>query len=342
MAGTSPATAIPIRRDFAAALTAAANKSSILGVVVLVVALVAFGRAQPLKAQPIDLHDFVLRCEDLVGRAVGSRVRLIADIEPDLPPLLADPTQLELALLNLVFNARDAMPAGGTVTIRGRMASPTQSSGLAEGRYIAVDVIDTGGGMEAEVLQRVFEPYFTTKAVGVGSGLGLPQVRAFAVQSGGTATIRSERGAGTTVSILLPVSDAPVESASRPAPPAADATPLRVLFVEDDLLVSSVVVPALRASGHTVRHCLNGDAAVRALQDGGLFDVVFTDVVMPGTVSGLDLARWCQANMPSMAVVVATGYTTQHIDADVKVFSKPYSIEDLLSELQLAVRVKRT
>ena len=195
--------------------------------------------------------------------------------------------------------------------------------------------------MDAEVLQRVFEPYFTTKPVGVGSGLGLPQVRAFAVQSGGTATISSERGVGTTVSLLLPVSSDPV-AASRDSDEApADFMPLRVLFVEDDLLVSSVVVPALRAAGHTVRHCLTGDAAVRALQDGGLFDIVFTDVVMPGAMSGLDLAAWCQANIPAMAVIVATGYTTQHIDAATKVLSKPYSIEKLLAELQYAVRVKR-
>ncbi len=307
----------------------------------LVRQMLAFGRTQPLKAQPIDLHDFVLRCEDLMGRAVGGKVRLSADIEPGLPPLMADPTQFELALLNLVFNARDAMPGGGTVLIRGRLASATQVAALPAGRYLAVDVVDSGGGMDAEVLQRVFEPYFTTKAVGVGSGLGLPQVRAFAVQSGGTATIRSERGVGTTVSLLLPVSAEPVRPAGDAPSPPAEFVPLRVLFVEDDLLVSSVVVPALRAAGHTVRHCLTGDAAVRALQDGGLFDVVFTDVVMPGALSGLDVAAWCQANVPSVAVLVATGYTTQHIDAGIKVLSKPYSIDALLVELLYAVRVRR-
>ena len=307
----------------------------------LVRQMLAFGRTQPLKPQPIDLHDFVLRCEDLMGRAVGGKVRLSADIEPGLPALLADPTQFELALLNLVFNARDAMPDGGTVTIRGRLASATQAAGLPAGGYLAVDVVDSGGGMDAEVLQRVFEPYFTTKAVGVGSGLGLPQVRAFAVQSGGAATIRSERGVGTTVSLLLPVSSDPVAATAPVAAGPVEFMPLRVLFVEDDLLVSSVVVPALRAAGHTVRHCLTGDAAVRALQDGGLFDVVFTDVVMPGTISGLDLAAWCQANIPAMAVIVATGYTTQHIDASVKVLSKPYAIDALLAELQVGVRIKR-
>jgi signal transduction histidine kinase/CheY-like chemotaxis protein len=307
----------------------------------LVRQMLAFGRSQPLNPQPIDLHDFVLRCEDLMGRAVGGKVRLSADIEPGLPPLMADPTQFELALLNLVFNARDAMPAGGTVMIRGRLASDTQAAGLPAGRYLAVEVVDSGGGMDAEVLQRVFEPYFTTKAVGVGSGLGLPQVRAFAVQSGGAATISSERGVGTTVSLLLPESRDPVREAGHAAAISAEFMPLRVLFVEDDLLVSSVVVPALRAAGHTVRHCLTGDAAARALQEGGLFDVVFTDVVMPGTMSGLDLAGWCQANIPAMAVIVATGYTTQHIDASVKVLSKPYSIDVLLMELQYAVRVKR-
>ena len=307
----------------------------------LVRQMLAFGRTQPLKPQAIDLHDFVLRCDDLMGRAVGGKVRLTAEIDPGLPPLQADPTQFELALLNLVFNARDAMPAGGTVVIRGRLASATQAAALPPGRYLAVDVADSGGGMDAEVLQRVFEPYFTTKPVGVGSGLGLPQVRAFAVQSGGAATIRSERGVGTTVSLLLPVSSDPVQAAHAGDGESADFMPLRVLFVEDDLLVSSVVVPALRAAGHTVRHCLNGEAAARALQDGGLFDVVFTDVVMPGAMSGLDLAAWCRANTPAMAVIVATGYTTQHIEAGVKVLSKPYAMETLLAELQHAVRVKR-
>ena len=307
----------------------------------LVRQMLAFGRSQPLKPQPIDLHDFVLRCEDLMGRAVGGKVRLTADIEPGLPPLMADPTQFELALLNLVFNARDAMADGGTVMIRGRLASAVQSSALPPGRYLAVDVVDSGGGMDAEVLQRVFEPYFTTKAVGVGSGLGLPQVRAFAVHSGGAATISSERGVGTTVSLLLPVSRDPVEKGRSEAALSGESMPLRVLFVEDDLLVSSVVVPALRAAGHTVRHCLTGDAAASALQDGGLFDVVFTDVVMPGSMSGLDLAAWCKANIPAMAVIVATGYTTQHIDTGVKVLSKPYSIDALLMELQYGVRVKR-
>jgi signal transduction histidine kinase/CheY-like chemotaxis protein len=307
----------------------------------LVRQMLAFGRTQPLKPQPIDLHDFVLRCEDLMGRAVGGKVRLTAHIDPGLPPLLADPTQFELALLNLVFNARDAMPEGGTVMIRGRLATPTQAAALPPGRYLAVDVVDSGGGMDAEVLQRVFEPYFTTKAVGVGSGLGLPQVRAFAVQSDGAATISSERGVGTTVSLVLPVSGEPVRVAHPVDTTPAEFMPLRVLFVEDDLLVSSVVVPALRAAGHTVRHCLTGDAAARALQDGGLFDVVFTDVVMPGAMSGLDLAAWCRSNIPAMAVIVATGYTTQHIEAGVKVLSKPYSIDTLLSELQFAVRVKR-
>lgn len=307
----------------------------------LVRQMLAFGRTQALKPQPIDLHDFVLRCEDLMGRAVGGKVRLCADIESGLPPLLADATQFELALLNLVFNARDAMPDGGTVLIRGRVASTTQSAALPAGRYLAVDVVDSGGGMDAEVLQRVFEPYFTTKAVGVGSGLGLPQVRAFAVQSGGAATISSERGVGTTVSLLLPVSSEAVRETGPAAAMSAEFMPLRVLFVEDDLLVSSVVVPALRAAGHTVRPCLTGDAAARALQDGGLFDVVFTDVVMPGTMSGLDLAAWCSANMQDVAVIVATGYTTQHIESSVKVLSKPYSIDVLLMELQYAVRVKR-
>jgi signal transduction histidine kinase len=307
----------------------------------LVRQMLAFGRTQPLKPQPVDLHDFVLHCEELMTRAVGSHVRLTADIEPNLPPVLVDPTQFELALLNLVFNARDAMPQGGTVILRGRRAAEAQAMALPPGRFIAVEVVDTGMGMEAGVLQRVFEPYFTTKAVGVGSGLGLPQVRAFAVQSGGTATIRSERGAGTTVSLLLPVSSAPVPAASSGRSHAVFSTPLRVLFVEDDLLVSSVVVPALQAAGHAVRHCLGAEPAIQALQEGPLFDVVFTDIVMPGSLNGLDLARWVAQHTPAIAIVVSTGYTTQHIDPAIKVLAKPYSMDAMLAELQLAVRSRR-
>jgi CheY-like chemotaxis protein len=146
---------------------------------------------------------------------------------------------------------------------------------------------------------------------------------------------------GTTVSLLLPVSDDPVRASAHAGAAPSDFAPLRILFVEDDLLVSSVVVPALQGAGHTVRHCLNADAAIEALQEGHGFDVVFTDIVMPGALNGLDLARWALAGAPSMAVIVATGYTTQHIDAGVKVFSKPYSIDALLAELQVAVRSRR-
>jgi DNA-binding NtrC family response regulator len=161
------------------------------------------------------------------------------------------------------------------------------------------------------------------------------------MQSGGTATIRSERGVGTTVALLLPVSSEPVAAPPVVGPSAVPGGALRVLFVEDDLLVSSVVVPALQAAGHVVRHCLGAEPAIQALQEDLLFDVVFTDIVMPGSLNGLDLAAWVAQHAPALAIVVSTGYTTQHIDPGIKVLSKPYALDDMLAELQFAVRARR-
>ncbi|RYY83963.1 MAG: response regulator, partial [Comamonadaceae bacterium] len=295
--------------------------------------LLAFGRAQPLQAQPVSLADLLLRTRELTERAIGERIRLRAEIPPDLPPVSADPTQLELALLNLVFNARDAMPDGGTVTIRGRL------EGDAGHRLVRIEVADDGTGMDADTLARVFEPYFTTKPVGLGSGLGLPQVQAFARQSGGEASIASTPGRGTCVSMVLPAAEsgaAVVPQASAPRAAAA-AEPLRILLVEDDVLVGSVVPSALAHEGHTVTLCVSADEALALLQEGAEFDVLFTDVVMPGRLTGLELVEWARTHRPRMPSVVATGYSTQKPQSRVQVLRKPYAIENLLEALHTAV-----
>nr|WP_232533215.1 MULTISPECIES: ATP-binding protein [Ramlibacter] len=302
--------------------------------------LLAFGRAQALQPRAVSLADLLLRTRELTERALGERIRLLADIDPDLPPVFVDPTQLELALLNLVFNARDALPNGGTVTVRGRLEAPDPAAGRS---LVKVDVVDDGTGMDGETLARVFEPYFTTKPVGAGSGLGLPQVQAFARQSGGDARIVSTPGQGTCVSMLLPAAGADV-----PPPASAEAqtidpqgASLRILLVEDDLLVGSVVPAALVHEGHAVTLCTSADEALAVLQRGEAFDVLFTDIVMPGRLTGLELVEWTRAHRPGMPALVASGYSTQRPLPGLSVLRKPYAIEDLLRALQLAVRTHR-
>ncbi|MCG2594615.1 ATP-binding protein [Ramlibacter sp. XY19] len=299
--------------------------------------MLAFGRTQQLRPQAVDLADLLLRTRELTGKALGERVALRIDIDPALPPLHADPVQLELALLNLVFNARDAMPQGGTVTLRAAQEARASDGGGGDGApLVRIDVEDTGHGMDAETLARVFEPYFTTKPVGAGSGLGLPQVQAFARQSGGDVRITSTLGNGTCVTLLLPMSLARATAGESPAVARErkPRRPLRVLMVEDDVLVASVVPGALEHEGHQVTLCRTADEA-RALleqQDCGA-DVLFTDIVMPGTMTGLDLVEWCRVHCPKLPALVATGYSSQPLGA-AKVLNKPYAVDDLLDALE--------
>ena len=303
----------------------------------LVRQMLTFGRAQALEPQPLRLEDLVLKGCELAGKAVGERAVLSADIEPGLPQVFVDPVQLDLALLNLIFNARDAMPDGGSIVISGRLARDEETASLAPGRYVCLQISDDGPGMEAEVLAKAFDPYFTTKPVGAGSGLGLAQVLAFARQSGGDVRMESTVGQGTRVAIYLPTTDsAPAEPEAEGAAQRATRA-LNVLMVEDDVLVSSIVLSALESAGHQVHLCNSAEEAMQALSPGHEFDVLFTDVVMPGKMSGLDLVAWCSEHFPRLPVVVASGYTTQSIDAPAQVLRKPYEMSALLGALQAAV-----
>ncbi|TFZ07862.1 ATP-binding protein [Ramlibacter humi] len=302
----------------------------------LVRQMLAFGRAQQLRPQPVDLADLLLRSRDLTGKALGERIRLVADLNPSLPPVLADPTQLELALLNLVFNARDAMPEGGSVTVSARPADSGEI-GLEDRAFVRIDVRDSGHGMDGDTLSRVFEPYFTTKPVGRGTGLGLPQVQAFARQSGGDVRIASTPGEGTTVTMYLLVSSSPAET-ELPVQPAIrrPRRSLRVVMVEDDVLVASVVPAALEHEGHRVTLCRTADEARLLLAQGLAADVLFTDVVMPGSMTGLELVAWCRENRPELPALVATGYSARPPEGVWKLLCKPYVIEDLLDALDVA------
>ena len=202
---------------------------------------------------------------------------------------------------------------------------------LAAGEYLAIEVIDNGMGISPDALAKVFEPYFTTKPVGVGSGLGLAQVHSFAQQSGGDVRIQSVEGEGTRVTVLLPAAPpgAVMPSAGVNGDAEEPAPPLRILVVEDDPLVASVVTPALQGEGHQVELLGSADAAVIRLSSGVRFDVVFTDVVMPGAMNGLELARWVREHRPEIGVLVATGYAPRDPGPGSQVLRKPYRLADL-------------
>ncbi|QJW83380.1 response regulator [Ramlibacter terrae] len=235
-----------------------------------------------------------------------------------------------------MFNARDAMPDGGTVTVRASRAPDTDGTDRAP--LVRIDVQDTGHGMDAETLARVFEPYFTTKPIGAGSGLGLPQVQAFARQSGGDVRIASTPGEGTCVTLLLPLAvDGVVVQQQLPASRERQPRrPLRVLMVEDDVLVASVVPAALTHEGHQVTLCRTADEA-RALLEARecAMDVLFTDIVMPGAMTGLDLVEWCAVHCPQLPALVATGYSARPPAGVSRVLRKPYAMEDLLDALDV-------
>jgi signal transduction histidine kinase/CheY-like chemotaxis protein len=301
----------------------------------LVRQMLTFGRAEPLEPHAIDLNDFLLNTRELTGKAVGHHIQLSASIASGTPALYVDPTQLELALLNLVFNARDAMPDGGHIRITARPAETSESSALGREPFVWLEVADDGSGMDERTVAKAFEPYFTTKRIGAGTGLGLAQVKAFARQSGGDVVLDSGLGRGTRVVMLLPVCKPSLALAS--IEPVArlggEFEPLHVLMVEDDALVASVVAPALEAAGHTVRLCATADEALVLLEAGWTGDVLFTDVVMPGVLSGMDLVAWCRTHRPRLHTVVATGYTTQHAEPGITVLRKPYEIDDLFMAL---------
>jgi len=295
----------------------------------------SFGRVQEGRLLTVDPKLQLESALQLIRGGVGEVIAVDTDFAPDLWPVTIEPLQFDLALLNLAINARDAMQGEGGLQIRARnatLADPPQ--GLAAGDYLHLTVIDGGAGMSPEVMAHALGPFFTTKAPGEGTGLGLPQAYAFAAQAHGLLTLDSAPGRGTRVHIYLPRAD------STPAPTVADAPAVlgqgsgSLLFVEDDPLVRDAVAGGLRQAGFTVRVADSGDAAL-ALLDGGLqVDVVFSDIVMPGGISGIDLARAVRRRWPALPVVLATGYTERRVALpDVPVLAKPYDIAQAVNLL---------
>jgi len=299
--------------------------------------LLAFARRQALRPQPLQLQERLPLLLELMGHSVSATITLEGHCAPDTEPVEVDPAELELAMINLAVNARDAMPDGGRLTVQVRNATPGEHEGL--GHWVSITVSDTGRGIPAEVLDRVFEPFFTTKEQGKGTGLGLSQVYGFCQQAGGTARIRSRVGEGTEVQLLLPATRERVEALAIDAP-AVQSAEGRLLLVEDNAEVADATEPMLSSWGYAVKLARNGDAAKELLQqlEGG-FDLLLTDIVMPGSTDGLTLARHVRTLFPQIGIVLMTGHARETDKAMAEgfvVLQKPWTPQALAAALQQA------
>ena len=296
--------------------------------------MLAFARRQELKPETVDIPSLVDSMVEMLSRSLGPGVQIATDFEPDLPPTRVDPNQLELALLNLALNARDAMPLGGHLTIsahRERVGAGDMP-GLQPGEYVCIAERDTGHGMDEATLKRATEPFFTTKGAGRGTGLGLSMVDGLVAQSGGAMRITSQAGLGTTVELWLPVSEAMETGRPRPAsaPRLHAVRSCRVLVVDDDPIVLSGTVAMLEDLGHEVCEAGSAEEALDRLSAEPEVDLVITDHAMPG-MSGTDLAKQIRQNWPELPIVIATGYADLPGDGELGLprLSKPYRQQEL-------------
>jgi PAS domain S-box-containing protein len=310
--------------------------------------LLAFSRRQPLNPEPVDLHRQIDGMRELLDRTLRGDVEVRTELADDLWPIKVDPAEWELVVLNLCVNARDAMPDGGVITIGARNA-PQVQQGEVTGDFVVVSVCDTGTGMSADVLTHIFEPFFTTKEIGKGSGLGLPQVYGFTQQSGGTITVASVIGEGTTVTMLLPrTAGSPAEPAPRRADnPAGHNGGLgSILLVEDNDEVAVLVTEMLRELGYRVTRAASAQGALGALADGREIDLVLSDIMMPGTMNGMELAREVRRRRPGASILLTTGYAgaaAQEAEVGgIDILCKPYAIEALDAALRVALRDRVT
>ncbi len=295
--------------------------------------LLTFSRMQKLRLRPCEVAPLVLGMRDLLASAVGAAIRLDLDLAgPDHMLVMADPTQIELAIMNLAINARDAMPDGGTIRITTRALVLADDADLADGAYLEICVADTGAGMPDDVRQRAFEPFFTTKDVGKGTGLGLSMVYGMARQSGGRAQIRSASGEGTTVSILLRIVEGDAEKAlARNASSAICTQSLTILLVDDDPDALETAEALIQSLGHGIWTAPGADAAL-ALLESMVPDLVILDYAMPG-INGARLAGMMRDRGMAAPIIFATGFADlqaiQEATGLAAVLAKPYSRDDL-------------
>lgn len=302
--------------------------------------LLTFSRSHALRPEPVDLSELFGEMSELLDRSLRGDVEVQVRLAPELWPVFVDPGELELAILNLAVNARDAMDGSGRITIAGENMVETGVDGNAA-EYVRLAVRDTGAGMSDAVKARVFEPFFTTKDIGKGSGLGLAQVYGFAKQSGGRVTIDSVEGQGTTINLVLPRSrqaEAEQHTGAREARASAPGPDESILLVEDDPEVAMLVEDMLHSIGYEVIRATSAKAALGALANGRRIDLVFSDVMMPGGTNGIELAREVRRRRADLPVLLTSGFAESALreaaDLGIPVLRKPYGIE----ELRVAVR----
>ena len=300
--------------------------------------LLAFSRRRPVNPESINLETHLRGMREILQRSLRGDIGVGMTFGGGLWPVQIDAGEFELAMLNLCVNARDAMAGGGTITISVKNLTEAGDDGLRTD-FVKLCVADTGSGMPPEIQARVFEPFFTTKEIGKGSGLGLPQVYGFVQQSGGRLTLDSEVGAGTVVTMLLPRSArlpvAPVDVPGASQARCDGAARGQVLLVEDDAEVAALTREMLSYLGFSVIQAASPDAALGALADGRSVDVVLSDIMMPGGVSGLDLAREIRRRQPNLRIVLTTGYAeaAASMDSDLQLLLKPYTLETVAKAL---------
>jgi PAS domain S-box-containing protein len=296
--------------------------------------LLAFARQQDLRAVPVDLRALIQGMIDLLERSLGPRVSLQLDLPPGLPLARIDANQLELAILNLAINARDAMPDGGSIDIKVAECQVGSDPVLQSGRYLRLSVIDTGMGMTPEILKRAVEPFFSSKPLGKGTGLGLSMVHGLAVQLGGTLQLSSAVGKGTTATLVLPVAtSAPEAETPPPAAPKVNRSAV-ILFVDDDPLIAMSTTEMLEDLGHRVIGASSGPHALDIIRSGQPIDLMVTDHVMPG-MTGIELAAASRQMRPSLPILLATGYAElpEGAQLDLPRLAKPYHQDQLRDRL---------
>jgi signal transduction histidine kinase len=309
--------------------------------------LLAFARRQPLQAVVIDPGHLLREMDDMMRRVLGPRARVVTEIEHRLGSTLVDPNQLNNVLLNLAINARDAMAGNGTLTIRAANVGPgglTVPPSLPAGHYVLIEVADTGGGMSPEVLERAFEPFFTTKPTGQGTGLGLSMAYGFVKQSGGEIVLKSEAGKGTSVRIYLPRSDAEPDVVEDIAAAPLVGGPETILVVEDEQDVRAATCGILSALGYRVLEAADAAAAKAIVESGEQIDLVFSDVVMPGPVSSLQLGEVVRERLPRAQILYTSGYAEGvlahegKVEANVNLLQKPYHPDALSARIRHLLR----
>ncbi|HUB12129.1 MAG TPA: response regulator [Acetobacteraceae bacterium] len=302
--------------------------------------MLAFARRQELKPETVEVMRLIGGMEEMLRRTLGTTIQINIDLRHDLPAIRVDPNQLELALLNLTLNARDAMPLGGRLEIAARrMPGSRGPQGLAPGEYVCLAVADSGTGMDPATVKRATEPFFTTKGAGKGTGLGLSMVHGLAAQSGGAMHIQSRVGTGTMVELWLPTAErTTVEAANPLAARKVAGLSHRILVVDDDPLISSATVAMLEDLGHLATEVSSGSRALEAMRNGLPVDLVITDQAMP-SMTGTELSRQIQQEWPDLPIILATGYADlpNGEEPGLPRLSKPYQQDELAAMITQVV-----